>query len=542
MKRLTTTLALCAALLAGAAAALVIVHMGLLDASPKAAAPLGSPAPALVNAPQVALVIGNGSYLSAPLSNPVNDSRLMAQALRESGFLVVERHNLSQNEMRQAVREFGDALQKNGTALFYYAGHGVQLKGRNFLIPVSADIRHEDEIEDQSVDANLVLAKMDSAKSRFNVVILDACRNNPFAKGFRIAATGLAPMDAPSGTLVAFSTAPGQVAEDGEGGSGLYTRNLLINMRTPGLRLEDVFKRTRGAVRAESDGRQIPWESSSLESDFYFQPPEADAVRSTADTESLQPPVSLAALQANAVPSSVRHSASALAPLQAQGAPFRVPSFVDSSGPAPGTLQAKAAPSPAQSLSDDSAPAPSTVQANAPPSPTQFRIDNAAPATAGGRAMRNDGSNEMIAAYRRSDYALANRLARQLAERGHALAQSYLGEMYRLGRGAQASYPEALQWYRRAAEQGNVAAQEWVGKIYFAGLGIPRDYPEALKWFRRAADQGSSVAENNIGTMFRSGLGVERSDANALHWFELAAAAGNPEAQYNLQMLKYKAH
>jgi uncharacterized caspase-like protein len=172
--------------------------------------------------------------------------------------------------MRQAVREFGDRLQKGGTALFYYAGHGVQFKGRNFLIPVSADIRHEDEIEDQALDANLILAKMDSAKSRLNIVILDTCRNNPFAKSFHLPVTGLAQMEAPPGTLIAFATAPGQLAEDGEGGNGLFTRHLLSNMRIPGLRLEDVFKRTRASVRSESGGKQVPWENTSLEGDFYF--------------------------------------------------------------------------------------------------------------------------------------------------------------------------------------------------------------------------------------------------------------------------------
>lgn len=215
---------------------------------------------------RVALVIGNSGYKDAPLANPGNDARLVSEALREAGFTVLERRNLNQAGLRRAIREFGDELGKGGIGLFYYAGHGMQVKGRNYLIPVGHDIQREDEVAEQSVDVALVLQKFASARNKLNILILDACRNNPYGGG-----GGLAPIDAPAGTLVAFSTAPGQVAADGTGDNSVYTKHLVAYMREPGLKIEDVFKRTRSVVRQESGGKQVPWENTSLETDFYFK-------------------------------------------------------------------------------------------------------------------------------------------------------------------------------------------------------------------------------------------------------------------------------
>jgi uncharacterized caspase-like protein len=221
--------------------------------------------------PRVALVIGNAAYRNAPLSNPGNDAKAMAQQLEQLGFHVIRVQDGTQQQMFQAVRSFGDAL-RGGVGLFYFAGHGVQVKGRNFLIPVDAQIEREDEVPYKALDVGLVLEKMEAARNPLNIVILDACRNNPFARGLRSAGSGggLAQMDAPSGSLVAFATAPGATAEDGRGANGLYTSHLLRQMAVPGLPIEEVFKRTRVAVKQESGGRQIPWESTSLEGAFFF--------------------------------------------------------------------------------------------------------------------------------------------------------------------------------------------------------------------------------------------------------------------------------
>lgn len=222
---------------------------------------------------RVALVIGNAAYETAPLRNPLNDARAMAKALSELGFDVTEREDLVQKDMKREIQSFGQRLLKGGVGLFYYAGHAVQVNGRNYLIPVGAAIEHEKQVEYEGVDAGSVLSEMDYARNRLNIVILDACRDNPFARSFRSSAQGLATINAPTGSLIAYATAPGSVASDGPGDHGLYTGELIQAIQRPGTRIEDVFKQVRSAVREMTQGKQIPWESSSLEGDFYFRKP-----------------------------------------------------------------------------------------------------------------------------------------------------------------------------------------------------------------------------------------------------------------------------
>lgn len=232
---------------------------------------------ALAGEQRVALVIGNDAYEMAPLRNPVNDARAMGRVLSQLGFQVTQRVNLGQKEMKQEILSFGKKLQNGGVGLFYYAGHGMQVNGRNYLIPVGARIEHEKQVEFESVDMGALLAEMDNARNRMNIVILDACRDNPFARSFRSTVQGLASVNAPSGTLIAYATAPGSVANDGPAAHGIYTGELVKVIQRPGLRIEDVFKLVRSAVREATQGKQVPWESSSLEGDFYFRKPSGEA-------------------------------------------------------------------------------------------------------------------------------------------------------------------------------------------------------------------------------------------------------------------------
>ena len=222
---------------------------------------------------RTALVIGNAGYASGPLRNPINDARAMAKALGDLSFEVTLKENLDQKQMKREIQAFGEKLQKGGVGLFYYAGHGIQVNGHNYLLPVGAAIEHEKQVEYEAVDMGAVLSEMDYAHNRLNIVIMDACRDNPFARSFRSISQGLASVDAPTGTLVAYATAPGSVANDGQGDNGVYTGELIRAMVQPGLKIEDVFKQVRSAVREATGGRQVPWESSSLEGDFYFIAP-----------------------------------------------------------------------------------------------------------------------------------------------------------------------------------------------------------------------------------------------------------------------------
>ena len=218
--------------------------------------------------PRLALLIGNSAYREAPLRNPVNDVRAMAQALRELGFTVLAYENATKRTMETAIIEFGRRLAEGGVGTFYYAGHGLQVRGRNYLVPVDAEIDSEAATRIAAVDVELLLEQMTEAKNRVNIVILDACRNNPFERRLRGASRGLAAVDAARGTLVAYATAPGSVAADGDGKNGLYTEELLQALQVPGLKVEEVFKRVRVNVGRRSNGGQTPWESSSLTGDL----------------------------------------------------------------------------------------------------------------------------------------------------------------------------------------------------------------------------------------------------------------------------------
>ena len=222
---------------------------------------------------KTALVIGNTNYEVGKLRNPVNDARALGETLSNLGFKVITKYDLGRVGLREAIREFGQEIRdKEGIAFFYYSGHGLQSDGINYLVPVDADIHEEYEIRDQCVSADQVLRMLNSFKNPFNIIILDACRNNPYESRYRSGGSnGLAhPEVIPTGSIMAFSTAPGRTASDGDGDFGLYTQELIRAINTPGLDIESVFKQTRIRVMEISGDKQIPWETSSLIGDFYF--------------------------------------------------------------------------------------------------------------------------------------------------------------------------------------------------------------------------------------------------------------------------------
>jgi len=234
---------------------------------------------------KMALVIGNAAYKIGALKNPVNDAEAVANQLRSLGFDVTLKENTSLRDMIEAFREFSMSSRSAQVRLVYYAGHGVQVKGRNYLLPVDTEIHGEDEMAAKSADLNELLDRLGATKEGLNIFILDACRNNPFSGAeilgpdgrrlkFRGATpAGLAPVEAPLGSMVAFSTAPGGVALDNPTDkNSLYTKHLLASMQQPGIPIEQVFKQVRLGVARETGRVQVPWESSSLTGDFCFMP------------------------------------------------------------------------------------------------------------------------------------------------------------------------------------------------------------------------------------------------------------------------------
>jgi tetratricopeptide (TPR) repeat protein len=254
----------------------------------QAAVSQASPAPVSLNesgtierGPRVALVIGNGAYANvSPLSNPSNDAREMAGALRELGFKVIEGYNLDSTTMRGRIADFGAALPGAGVSLFYYAGHGMQVAGKNYLIPVDAKLERPSSLGVEAIEVGTVLSDMEAEK-RINLVFLDACRDNPLSRSLarsfgtsRAAAVGqgLAQLNAGIGTLITFATSPDTVALDGSGKNSPFTAAMLKYIRTPGLEIRSMLTRVRADVIRATNERQVPWDHSSLTGDFYFRP------------------------------------------------------------------------------------------------------------------------------------------------------------------------------------------------------------------------------------------------------------------------------
>jgi hypothetical protein len=208
-----------------------------------------------------------------PLSNPVNDADDVSKALKGSGFDVVDLRDASLREMNEGARLFGDRLRSYDVGLVYYSGHGIEWKGRNYLIPVNFDIKNADEIPYQTLDMGLILDKMATANKSVNIMIIDACRDGPTGRSFRSSSSGLglAAVDAPKGSLIAFATSPGKVASDGQGRNSPYTKALVQAIQQPNRKIEEVFKEVRRAVQSETKDEQTPWENTSLSGDFYFR-------------------------------------------------------------------------------------------------------------------------------------------------------------------------------------------------------------------------------------------------------------------------------
>ncbi len=359
-------------------------------------------------AKRVALVIGNSDYESiSRLSNPKNDALLIASTLNEVGFEVVAAIDVDRREMGRAVKKFGRALRRAGkdaVGLFYFAGHGIQAQGVNYLIPLAAQIDDEADLDLEAISASDVLRQMETAGNGLNIVILDACRNNPLKGVTRSDRRGLARITAVSGSLIAFSAAPGQVAFDGRGGNSPFTTALAETILLPGLAVEHVFKRVRVVVEEVTGGAQTPWEESSLRGDFYFVP-EATNGKETLVAKSEKPKkLELAAL----APTTSEDLLSQSTQRAATNESFALEEPVDQ--PAKSTQHA--------ALTEGSAP------------------ETASQMTALGR--RYEIGDDVV-----QSYLKAAHWYREAANRGHAAAKYRLGTLYYRGLGVGRSWTEA---------------------------------------------------------------------------------------------------
>jgi len=489
---------------------------------------------------RVALVIGNAAYKDSRLANPVNDATDIAGALQQVGFKVILRRNAGTRDMRQAIREFGTELRRAEVGLFYFAGHGIQVKGNNYLVPIGADIESEADAEDLAIDATYVLRTMEEAQVKVSIVILDACRNNPFARSFRSSARGLAQMTATTGSVIAFATAPGSVAADGAGRNGVYTKHLLASLHQEDTDVLKVFQRTRAGVVKETGGKQTPWESTSLVGDFYFSPAAQAALA----------PIPLPQPSGTARPShtgaderafweSVKDSSNARE-LVAYLDQYPNGSFVALARARLNSSldQAKQHYQNGVSLANALSIGPGVPDQAAVEFKSAYEM-----LTTLGSALDQEGKAQlgviMLAglAGNPKDPEKALVILRPLADDGNATAQSGLARAYFLGLGVPKDDSEVVRWARKAAEQNRPSAQFGLGFMYESGRGVAKDDAEAVRWFRKAADQNHTLAQAELGFMYMNGRGVPKDDAEAVRWFRKAVGQNNPVAQNNLGVM-----
>jgi TPR repeat protein len=462
---------------------------------------------------RIALVIGNSAYESKPLTNPIHDADLIARTLRSVGFRVTMVLDATQEAMKSAVLEFGRELRtSDSVGLFYYAGHGVQIDGENYLIPVGANIRDDEEVAISSVSLSELLRTMERASSRLNIAILDACRDNPFATASRAFTRGLAPATAPSGTLIAYATAPGKVALDGENGNSPYTAALAEAMRLAGSPIEDVFRRTRRKVLDVTAGKQTPWEHSSLTGEFYFVPKSAAPEASDRPVAGLDESASrrLAEIADWDRVKTSNDAEKLKAHLE------RYPDGLFSE-----LAQIKLAR--LQTVAGSWTP---VVNGN---------IETAAlqsPEAIYERALKIEGDGKNAA-----QLSQAAELYRSAADLGLTASMYALARAYDKGRGVPRDLPEAAKWYRKAADGGHAAAMASLGTMYEYGEGTPLDLAEATRLYRAAADLGDANGLTNLAFLTAEGKGVAQDKKEARRQYELAAEKGQPRAMYNLALM-----
>ena len=489
---------------------------------------------------RVALVVGNGGYKHVPaLSNPLHDAKRIAETLKTLGFTLVgggAQIDLEKPAFNYAVQVFGEQLIGAEIGLFYYAGHGLQVDGTNWLVPVGANPTRRQDLDFQMVDADLVLRQMIGAGTRLNMMILDACRNNPFdTRGLRATGGGLAQMRAPEGTLIAYATQPGSVARDGDRDNSPFSDALARALVRPGLDVFRLFNQVGLDVKRATGGEQQPWLSSSpIEGDFFFTSKSGESIATLpSDSQPVQPP----AQQAMIVPP-----------------PRQTPPTEDPAGKLDGTratVEGEAAEG-----RGDYGTALIWYRRGADLGDPQAEFDiawvyqnglgvpaNPAQAVLWYRRAAERGhpmaANNLGVLYKNGigterDYAEAMRWYRLAADAGNAEAQNNIGVLFNNGLGVERDYKQAFAWFKRAAVGGNVSAQINLGVLFKNGIGIAQDYGEAMRWFRRAVDGGSAAAETNVGLMYENGLGVERDHAEAVVWLRKAAEAGDLVAKSTL--------
>lgn len=505
-----------------------------------------------------ALIIGNTGYANSPLANPANDATDIAQVLKQLNFTVTELHNLSRKTMRQAIREFTQQLRAGDLGLFYYAGHGVQYEGLNYLVPIGAEIESDVDLPDEAVQASYVLKQMEASGNGVNIVILDACRDNPYKRIFRSGSRGLARMEGPVGSLVAFSTAPGDVAADSLGGrNSPYAQHLIHFLQQKGIMIERVFKNVRKAVLKDTIGKQTPVEESKLVDEVYLA---GDQLAVVGKVDSVELAFWQTVLIENTAvtyqayldkyPHGLHATLAKIKWQKALGADtssdllkradylyfnrgqYKEAFNIYLQAANEGNPLAMAALAKIYSRNDLGAKI-DDVQASywrnkaMIPLTALAKQNNAAAQYSLGALLNFGDENNKQSVY----------WYKKAAKQGYAPGQSNLGTAYFVGKAIKQDHTKAVKYYRKSAVQGYAAAQINLGRMYVEGTGVTPDNKQAVSWYRKAADQGYAAGQVNLGDMYYQGKGVAQNDGQAMSWYLKAAEQGDVQGQRNLGLM-----
>jgi hypothetical protein len=448
---------------------------------------------------RVALVIGVQNYTAVPaLRNSLSDARDMSATLKLKGFEVIEVFDpLNKKDLQDGIRKYYNTVrgQKNLAGLIYYSGHGIQVDGSNFLIPAAADPQIKADLDDQCVRMDFVMQALEEAGNPLNILIMDACRNNPF-KGFsRATDKGLNIVDAPKGSYIVYSTKPGSVASDGTGKNGLFTSKLLKYLNEGDLNIEQVFKKVARDVSTESGEAQRPWISSDYTGDFYFNQGVQAVGNNTTTTSSVTTNNSQTSRTVEVPEESLTPEV-----MYARGAQL-------------------------------------------------WKDKNYAGAVAwlerAGSAGNLAAQLELAAAYEAEkplgqDYKKAFIWYMKAAEQGNDKAQNKVGIFLEDAYGTDENDEEAIAWYTKAANQNNREAQYNLGLMHLKGRGTERNEIAAVEWYKKSAELGYIKAQNDLGNIYLMGEGrIAQNKAEAIKLFRKAAAQGDQWAKDTLDALGY---
>jgi uncharacterized protein len=498
---------------------------------------------------RVALVIGNSKYKHAgELTNPKNDAAGMTAALKKVGFQVLGGVDLDKAAFDKAIKEFAEALSGADVGLFFYAGHGLQVAGQNYLVPVDAELTSATALEFEMVRLDVVHRVMERSAAT-NVLFLDACRNNPLARnlaralGTRSAEVGrgLAPVESGSGTLISFSTQPGNVALDGEGRNSPFASALLKYIANSSDDLSVVLIQVRNDVMNATQRKQVPWEHSALTGRFYFKRPDRSA----------EPPAIPPARLAEASDAwSATKETRDIALLERFIARYKETFYAELARSRIGELKKVAVTGVSTAATNRVGPAPVTA-CDELAAADYDRLARARVVYA--KDMRPadavNACREAVKQYPdevRFQFQLARALViageqreglglhEKAAAAGYAAANLPLARLYEEGKVVAKDLAKARQYIERGVSGGNTSALVELAKYYREGLGVPRDLSATIGYLRKAVEQGSAVGMNELGWHYRDGVGVDRNEKEALVWFQKAADLGNLWAMRNI--------